>query len=185
MKKIMFNEIWKDVVGFEGLYEVSNHGRVRRADTKRMKATPLNVYGYPQVNLYKDGVSHLSRVHRLVAIAFIPNPDGFDCINHKDENPTNNNVSNLEWCDRAYNNNYGTHNRKIAVSHSKAVLQYNLNGVFAREWLSATQASRELGIPQMSINSCCLHKPKYNQAKGFLWKYKDEPSGVSLSTEKK
>ena len=176
MKKIMFNEVWKDITGFEGLYEVSNYGNVRRYDTKQLKATPLNRYGYPQVNLYKNGKSHLWRVHRLVAIAFVdnPNPIKYDCINHKDENPCNNNANNLEWCDRTYNNNYGGHNARSAISRSKAVMQYTLDGEFLKEWLSGTYASRQLFIPQAAINACCLHKPKYNQAGGFLWKYKDD-----------
>ena len=180
MKKIMFNEVWKEVVGFEGLYEVSNHGIVRRADTKRIKATPLNAYGYPQVSLYKNGKNRLMRVHRLVAIAFVenPNPTMYDCINHKDENPCNNYFENLEWCDRSYNNNYGSHNTKVAKSHSIPVEQYNLKGQFVKEWVSATEASRELGIPQVAINSCCLRKPKYNQAGGFLWKYKHDEKPV-------
>lgn len=180
MKKIMFSEVWKDIAGFEGFYEVSNHGNVRRADTKVQKKTSLNRYGYPQVNLYKNNKSHLKRVHRLVTIAFVdnPNPNKYDCVNHKDENPCNNYFENLEWCDRKYNNNYGNHNANNAKSRSIPVEQYNLKGQFVKEWMSATEASRELGIPQMAINSCCLRKPKYNQAGGFLWKYKHDEKPV-------
>ena len=180
MQKIMFNEVWKDIAGFEGLYEVSNHGNVRRKDTKVQKKTPLNSYGYPQVNLYKNNKSHLKRVHRLVAIAFVdnPNPNKYDCVNHKDENPRNNYFENLEWCDRRYNNNYGNHNANNAKSHSIPIEQYTLDGQFVKDWDSATAASRELGISQMAINSCCLRKPKYNQAGGFLWKYKRDEKPV-------
>lgn len=187
MKKIMFNEVWKDIVGFEGLYEVSNYGRVRRSDTKRLKETPLNNYGYPQVNLHKNGKSHLRRIHRLVAIAFVDNPYPikYDCINHKDENPCNNNAYNLEWCDRAYNNNYGGRNARSAISHSKAVMQYTLDGEFLKEWCSGTDASRHLSIPQAAINACCLHKPKYNQAGGFLWKFKDDSTPVAFKQGKR
>lgn len=183
----MEQEIWKDIVGFEGLYEVSNYGSVRRYDTKQLKATTLNRYGYPQVNLYKSGKSHLRRVHRLVAIAFIDNPDPirFDCINHKDENPCNNNANNLEWCDRTYNDNYGGHNARSAISRSKAVMQYTLDGKFVKEWLSGTDASRQLSIPQAAINACCLHKPKYNQAGGFLWKYKDDSTPITFKHGKR
>ncbi len=176
----MFDEIWKDIEGFEGVYEVSNYGNVRRADTKKQKKTSINHYGYPQVNLYKNNKSYLRRVHRLVALAFVknPNPKKYDCINHKDENPLNNYFENLEWCDRYYNNNYGNHNANIAKSLSISVEQYTLDGVFVKEWNSATEASRELGIPQMSINSCCLNKPKYNQAGGFLWKFKHDEQPI-------
>ncbi|MBP5725348.1 MAG: HNH endonuclease [Bacteroidales bacterium] len=181
MKKIMFNEVWKDIEGFEGLYEVSNHGNVRRSDTKVQKKASLNRYGYPQVNLYKNNKSHLKRVHRLVAVAFVENhnPEKYDCINHKDENPCNNYFENLEWCDRKYNNNYGSHNAKCSISHSIPIEQYTLDGQFIKEWSSATSASRELGIPQMAINSCCLRKKKYNQAGGFLWKFKNDENPVT------
>lgn len=187
MKKIMFNEVWKDIEGFEGLYEVSNYGNVRRANTKVQKKASLNTYGYPQVNLYKNNKAHLRRVHRLVAIAFVDNlnPEKFDCINHKDENPCNNYFENLEWCDRKYNNNYGSHNVKCAISHSIAVEQYTLYGQFVKEWISATAASRELGIPQMAINSCCLRKKKYNQAGGFLWKFHKDKRPVTYKHGKK
>lgn len=183
----MFNEFWKTVEGFENIYEVSNYGNVRRADTKRIKKSSLNRYGYPQVNLHKRGKSYLKRVHRLVAIAFVnnPNPERYDCINHKDENPCNNYFKNLEWCDRKYNNNYGNHKANISKSRSIPVEQYTLDGQFVREWDSATAASRELGIPQMAINSCCLRKPKYNQACGFLWKFKHDPMPVSYKHGKR
>lgn len=176
MKKIMFSEVWKDVAGFEGLYEVSNYGKVRRYDTKRLKATPLNRFGYPQLNLYKNGKSYLRRVHRLVAVAFVDNPEPirYDCINHKDENPCNNNANNLEWCDRKYNNNYGGHNARIAKSRSKPIIQYDLNGKVVREWESATSAARTLGCAQSGINWCCLRKPKHNTYIGFIWRLADD-----------
>lgn len=176
MKKIMFNEVWKDVDGFEGLYEVSNLGNVRRFDTKKAKVKSLNIYGYPQVNLYKNGKAYLRRVHRLVAIAFIPNPDNLPMINHKDENPCNNVVDNLEWCDAKYNVNYGGGNEKRALSHSKPVLQYSLTGQLIKEWHSATEAARELGFPQSGINWCCLRKPKHNSCKGYIWRFKNDKS---------
>lgn len=185
MKKIMFNEIWKDVDGFEGLYEVSNLGNVRRFDTKKAKVKSLNIYGYPQVNLYKNGKAYLRRVHRLVAIAFIPNPDNLPMINHKDENPCNNVVDNLEWCDAKYNVNYGGGNEKRALSHSKPVLQYSLTGQLIKEWHSATEAARELGFPQSGINWCCLRKPKHNSCKGYIWRFKDDKSPVIFKKGKR
>lgn len=181
----MFKEVWKDIVGFEGIYEVSNQGKVRRFDNQKIKAAPLNAYGYPQVSLYKNGKVYLRRVHRLVAMAFIPNPNNLPMINHKDEVPTNNNVDNLEWCDAKYNVNYGSGNEKRALSHSKPVLQYSLSGDLIREWRSATEAARELGFPQSGINWCCLRKPKYNSCKGYLWKFKDDTSPVIFKNGKR
>lgn len=98
-------EKWLDVVGYEGLYEVSNYGRVRSVYTKRVLSPGLS-QGYFYVALYKDKKRSNKQVHRLVAEAFIPNPNNFPIINHKDEVKTNNMVENLEWCSYAYNNTY-------------------------------------------------------------------------------
>lgn len=123
-----------------------------------------------QVMLWKNNKNKLKRIHRLVAEAFLnnPNQDIFDCINHKDENKLNNRVGNLEWCDRRYNNNYGGHNLKIAKSHSKPVIQYTLDGKFVKEWESATAASRELGFPQSAINWCCIKKREIQLLQRFF-----------------
>lgn len=114
-------EQWKDIKGYEGLYEVSNLGNVRSLDrtVKRGQGytikegrvlTPFyeEKKGYYQVVLAKDGKAKTYRVHRLVAVAFLENPNNYTDVNHKDEVKTNNNVDNLEWCTRKYNNNYGT-----------------------------------------------------------------------------
>ena len=106
-------EEWRDVVGYEGLYMVSNCGRVKSlkfSNGKREKIMKLSDRGngYLRVSLSKDGESKHYNVHRLVAIAFIPNPDNLPYVNHKDECKTNNNVDNLEWCTVEYNNTYGT-----------------------------------------------------------------------------
>ena len=104
-------EIWKDIPEYEGLYQVSNLGNVRSLNYNRTGEIKLlkqgNVNGYKVVILYKDGKKKNYLVHRLVAIAFLPNPNNLPIINHKDENPSNNNVNNLEWCTQAYNTNYG------------------------------------------------------------------------------
>lgn len=107
----MKNEIWKPVVGYEGLYEVSNKGRVRGTNTYSHKEPIiLSQYkrkdGYRSVNLSKNNLKRTRTVHRLVATAFLPNPDNLEMVNHKDENRENNTVENLEWCTRAYNQNY-------------------------------------------------------------------------------
>ena len=115
------NEEWRPVVGYEGLYEVSSYGRVRSLDWfivdslgyKRLHKGKVlspakDKNGYLKVNLHCNGKHNIIRVHRLVAQAFIPNPDNLPQVNHKDENPSNDNVDNLEWCDQKYNINFGT-----------------------------------------------------------------------------
>ena len=112
-------QIWKDIPGYEGLYEVSNTGRVRSLNyngtgkTKVMKLS-TNKLGYKKVGLCKDGKRKVYFIHRLVALAFIPNPNNYPIINHKDENPSNNAVWNLEWCTQKYNINYGNCRKKIS-----------------------------------------------------------------------
>ena len=118
-------------------------------------------------------------VHRLVAEAFIPNPSNFSVINHKDENPANNAVDNLEWCTQRYNMNYGTCRAKISTKlkgkfvngpSSKAVLQYDKSGNFVSEWPSAREAERQTGFSCRHISKCCLGKRK--SAYGYVWKFK-------------
>lgn len=124
-------EVWKDVVGYEGLYIVSSMGRIMSLDrivkdrwgndrNKEGRIISLNKkkHGYFHVNLYKDKIRKTHSVHRLVAVAFIPNTFNLPQINHKDENPSNNCVENLEWCDSKYNNNYGGHYERVAKSVS-------------------------------------------------------------------
>ena len=127
-------ELWKDVKDYEGLYQVSTFGRVRSLDKyidvkirnvdKVLKQGKIlkpvcNKNGYLKVNLCKNGKVKIYSLHRLVAKTFIPNPDNLPCVNHKDEDKTNNYPYNLEWCTHEYNNNYGTHNERIALNKSK------------------------------------------------------------------
>ena len=114
-------EIWKNIMGFNG-YQVSNFGRVRSFKTYKILKQATNNKGYKSLGLCKKGKMSTFLVHRLVAEAFIPNPDKLPCINHKDENPSNNCVSNLEWCDQKYNTNYGTCiNRIIETKRKKGI----------------------------------------------------------------
>lgn len=102
-------EIYKNIPGYNGKYQVSNLGNVRslyHSEPRILKQINRDKYGHKNVELYKDGVRKKFLVHRLVAEAFIPNPDNLPCINHKDENPANNEVSNLEWCTNKYNVQY-------------------------------------------------------------------------------
>lgn len=116
-------EIWKDIEGYEGLYQVSNMGKVRSVDridctghrlNGKILRPRMNSGGYLLVNLHNEGEQKTFTVHRLVAQAFIPNPEGLPQINHKDEDKTNNIVDNIEYCDRKYNCNYGTRNERVA-----------------------------------------------------------------------
>ena len=114
-------EIWKDIEGYEGLYQVSNKGRIKSLNYRRtgkegmLKGKP-DKDGYLRVSLYKNRKQKPFYIHRLVAKAFIPNSDDLPEVNHKDENKENNTVDNLEWCDRKYNNNYGSRNERASVS---------------------------------------------------------------------
>ena len=106
-------EVWKDISGYEGLYQVSNYGRIlslkfNHKENNARVLKPIYVRGYLCVNLYKNKIIKMAKIHRLVAEAFIPNPKKLPEINHKSENKTENYVGNLEWCDSKYNNNYGT-----------------------------------------------------------------------------
>lgn len=105
--------IWMDINGYEGLYQISSDGRVKSLNynkTKKSKIMSLNNHklGYKHIILCKNGKHKAHQVHRLVAQAFIPNPNNYPCVNHKDQDPSNNNVTNLEWCTHRYNNVYGT-----------------------------------------------------------------------------
>ena len=112
-------QIWKDIEGYEGKYQVNQIGQVRSLNyhmtgkTKRLKPV-TNTFGYLQVHLSKNGKCKYYVVHRLVAQAFIPNPDNLPEVNHINEVKTDNRVSNLEWCTREYNNNYGARNERVS-----------------------------------------------------------------------
>lgn len=133
-------EIWKDIIGYEGLYQVSSLGRVRSLDRYdsnnhflkgRILKLSANGKGYLKVALNSNGKAKTYSVHRLVLQSFIPNPDNLPQVNHKDENKTNNNVDNLEWCDNSYNLNYGT--RKIRERNTKLKNGY-WSGLSSKEY---------------------------------------------------
>lgn len=168
-------EVWKDIAGFDGYYQVSNHGNVRsttrkvhhskggvRVSHSRLMKLSLNGDGYYFVSLHKHNHAKPFRVNRLVAETFIPNPDGLPCVNHIDKNRLNNRVDNLEWCSVEYNNRYST---------NKAISQYTLDGVWVRDWDAISDATRLLGINTSNIAQCCRGKRK--SAGGYIWKYKE------------
>lgn len=156
-------EVYKDIEGYEGLYQVSNLGNVKSFHTGKEKILKpnKNTDNYLQVDLYKQGKRKQHLVHRLVGKAFIDNPNNYEQINHRDENPLNNNVSNLEYCDCKYNNNYGTRIEKI----SKQVLCVETGVVYA----STNEVERRLGFAHSHISKCCNGKRK--TCGGYRWQY--------------
>ena len=169
----MAKEIWCQIKGYEGQYQVSDQGRVKslKFGKERIRKPSRDTYGYLFVNLCKNGEKKMYLVHRLVAKTFIPNPYNLQEVNHKDENKTNNSVQNLEWCDSKYNNNYGTRNKRISEKCSKMVLQFTKDGEFVKEWKSMTDVERTLNYSQGNISNCCTGR--YKSAYNFIWKYKD------------
>lgn len=156
-----------DIAGYEGLYAINDRGKVW-SYRKNVFLKPFLARGYCKVRLYKDGESKQVLVHRLVAEAFLPNPQGLPQINHKDENKKNNCVDNLEWCDTKYNINYGRHNENVAKSHCKKVYCVELERIFE----SAKLAAMQLGLFDSNIAKCC--KGKYKTTGGYHWEYAND-----------
>lgn len=185
------NEEWRNVEGFENRYMVSNIGRVKTKDftytlygkiqTKHehILKTIIRKDGYCKVNLGGYRNQKTLNLHRLVATAFIPNPQNLPCINHKDENPTNNIVENLEWCTYKYNNNYGSFGEKHSIAYknhpsfSKPVIQMTLDGTDIREFPSIAEAARYLGGNYVNIAEFLREPNKRNHAYGYKWRYKN------------
>lgn len=178
-------EEWRDIAGYEGLYKVSNMGRVKSLGNgnsnnsnnckERILKSVKHKDGYLLIDLCKEGKRKGHRVHRLVAQAFIDNPDNLPEVNHKDENKENNCVSNLEWCDRKYNINYGTRTQKVAELNrnsqkvSKPIMAiHKINGLILT-FPSAREASRQVGVPVSNISACCNGRLK--SAGKYIWKY--------------
>ena len=165
-------EIWKDIPNYEGLYQVSNFGKVKSLLFKKEKIlkTRIHPQGYELVNLKNKTY----RVHYLVAITFIDNPNHYKEINHKNEIKNDNRVDNLEWCDRRYNCNYGSLPKKVAKRFARGVLlidkKSKLEPIMPFE--SAMMAEKLMGIDHSSIIKCC--KGKQKTAGGYNWKYLDE-----------
>jgi hypothetical protein len=196
-------EIWRDIPGYEGYYQVSNFGRVKSLSRKvynrggfhiskeKILKQQLRKDRYFNVHLLKEGIVKIFFVHRLVALAFLPNPNQLPDINHKDENPSNNCVDNLEWCTEKYNMNYGTviERRKASFVRNNSFKKANAtkvkNGSRGAEkpvegiskdggstlsYRSICEASRETGISQGNIGECC--RGIRSSAGGYYWKYK-------------
>lgn len=180
------DEQWRPVNGYEGLYEVSSLGRVKSLNynhTGREKILKSGKHrdGYLQVDLCKNGKRKMFRVHRLVAEAFLPNHEGLPEVNHRNEDKTNNCVSNLEWCSSKYNTNYGSRNKKIAASmtnnpaFSKPVeaSKYPDFREIELRFLSAAEAERN-GYNKGGVAACCRGCFNYegnNKYKNLYWRY--------------
>lgn len=185
----MCKEIWKDIKDYTG-YQVSNMGNVRSLNfhqTGKVQVLKLrkNKNGRIYVNLYKDGKKKFCQVHRLVVTAFLENPDNLPQVNHKDENPSNNRVDNLEWCTSKYNNNYGSHNQRVSEAKrgvplseetkrkmSIPVAQYTKEGNLIAVFYGANEAERQTGINNSNITACC--KGKLKTCGNFIWKYANQ-----------
>ena len=185
-------EVWRDIPRYKGEYEVSTKGNVNR---KGFYSVCKSVYGGKKERYLKPKPRKIQTngrylfvqikrrsefVHRLVAETFIPNPLNLPQVNHKDENPFNNQVSNLEWCDSVYNNNYGTKNERASAKMkgrynnacSKPVLQFTIQGEFLKEWSSMREIERQLGFETGGI--CRVCKGVYSHSHGYVWRYKEE-----------
>lgn len=171
-------ETWKPVVGYEELYEVSDQGRVRSLKFGKEKILKpwKDRGGYLKVSLCKDGHKKYLFVHRLVADAFIQNPNNLKTVNHKDEVKTNNVASNLEWMSQKDNDNYGTRNKRVGEANtnnpkiSKQVQMFDKStGELLATFPSISEAGRVTGIANGNISNCCNGKQK--SAGGYVWKY--------------
>lgn len=177
------NEIWKDIPEYEGLYQVSNMGRVKSlhfGKEKIMKQSK-DKQGYCHIGLSKDCKSKRFCVHRLVGLVFIPNDNLTEKIeiNHIDENKENNHVSNLEWVTPKENSNWGTRNKRRVEKKSIPILQYDLNNNLIREWGSGKLVNKELNINNSHITACC--KGKRKTCGGFIWRYKENNTNLVIS----
>ena len=170
-------EIWLPIEGYD-FYEVSNLGRVRRlesvvngkAGSKRKVPEKIlkpgtQQNGYLIVTLHKNGIHRSYYIHRLVAAAFIPNPEGRPCVNHRDENKQNNSVENLEWCTAKENINYGTRTKRSSEKRSKPVLCVELNQIFP----SLNEAARQLRLNVGNIGSVLAGR--YKTTGGYHFEY--------------
>ena len=167
------NEIWKSVVGYEGIYEVSTLGRIRR-DGRILKGN-INSHGYISVGLCKHGKRKNVNVHRLVAQTFIPNPENKPWIDHKDTNRINNAVYNLKWCTYSENsrnpitleknqvlNNGGNHPKSKKVTCLETLEEFDyVRGV-----------EKELGLDHSAVSACC--RRRYKQIHGLTFRYSDD-----------
>lgn len=175
-------EVWKDIEGFEGLYQISNEGngksleryiesdkKTRLLKERQLVPKEINSKDYLCFHLFKNGKDYFPTIHQLVAQAFIPNPNNYDVVHHIDEDPTNNKVENLMWMDRSEHQSMHMKERHSHNVGLKQVCQYTLDGKLVNIWKSAYEAAETLGYTRGNICDCCREKRK--QAYGFIWSY--------------
>ena len=174
----MTKEVWKFI---DDKYQISNYGNFRRIYKNRIRKIKLyeNSNGYLKVKIYNHCKYKHKTVHRLVAQAFIPNPNNYPVINHKDCNKHNNRVENLEWCTYKYNSTHAKKNGRLknnialAIEASKKpIIQYDVKGNLIKKWNSITEASKNLKIELSNISHAC--KGERKSAGGYRWKYDNE-----------
>lgn len=189
-------EVWRDIAGFEGLYQISSWGNVRSLPRRGRKERILKPFlsrdgGYLKVDLRKDNIDHKKYIHTLVAEAFIPNSSGYPCINHIDENKLNNRVDNLEWTTFLANNLWGTHlerisqklrgtgvNRYGTEARKRPIRQLDLDGTYISSYESSAAASVALfgtSSHYRFISDCCRCREK--TAYGYRWEFENEIGG--------
>lgn len=178
-------EEWKDIKSYEGLYQISNLGRVKSLNYNKTNTIsvlkPGKCRGYLQVSLCKNGEHKYFKVHRLVAQAFIPNPNNYKEVNHKDEDKTNNRVDNLEWCTSKYNSNYGTRNKRASEKRkgSKNPKAHRVQcSTTGKKFNCIKEATEYYLINSSSISACCRGKRKSAgkhpvTGEKLKWKYID------------
>lgn len=165
----MNEEKWVPIKGYEGLYEVSNLGQIRRVGRKILKQSMRG--SYLKVSLYKNGQASQQSVHRIVAQNFLPNPDNLPQVNHKDENKLNNRLENLEWCTHKYNSCYGTAIEKSRKNLKKPVIGTSLATGEEFYFDCINEAERQGFANHSHIVSCLKGKDRRKTAGGYSWKY--------------
>lgn len=163
---------WMTIDGYEA-FEVNDQGEVRNKASGHVKKQSCNTGGYLTVSLYNHELKKKQKVpvHRLVAHAFVfnPNPNDFNCVNHKDENKLNNRASNLEWCDVGYNNRYGTKTQRQALSKTKPVVA--IKDGKRRLYPSVEMAAKIIGCSAISIRKILAKAQYYHTCKGYTFEY--------------
>lgn len=188
-------EIWKTIPETDGLYSVSNFGNVRRNEhytivkpSVQKENETVAFYKEKFIKPYKDcsgyfvvsvrdsnGNTRIKKIHRLVAQAFVPNPNDYNIVNHIDENKTNNYFENLEWVTSKENANHGTRNQRIKKAVSNRVAQYTIDGQLIKVWNSMSEAAKSFGASTTTyIRRVCTNQFGRKTYKGYVWRYIDD-----------
>ena len=170
----MNNEEWRDVVGYEGIYEVSNMGNVRNKKTLRVRKPFISYHNYVRVPLRKNNKSKNFSIHRLVAEAFIPNPENKETVNHINGDKTDNRVENLEWCTYEENSIKSIEQKLNLGGIKKRVRQYDENGKLLNIWTSVSEAGRATKTIKRNISACCYYNSKHSNKRkinGYIWEF--------------